>query len=250
MKKYLMIGTAMVMMAIAGCKNTDVSPASTVASFNFTYATINGSPLVIQFNNKPVIFSSLTTVNELNYGAANLFSPVSGNVTTAFIQSTDTTHTLFKGTFNLQNANTYSLFLTGTVNQPDTLFIHDQLPYYPATDSVGGIRFINLSTGSNPVSVDIKGNANGSEVQSLAYKGVTGFKTYAATHTISSYVFEFRDQASGNLLASYTTSGVNNSTGTNTTTNTFRFKNHTLALIGQPGGTGAAAQKVILINNY
>ena len=232
------------------CKTSVIPPTSTVAGFNFINATVGDNPLVVQFNNKPVIFSTGTSSNLLSYGTANLFSPVSGSMSVAFIQSTDTLHNLFRGTFNLQNANAYSFFLTGTVSQPDTLLIHDQLPYYPAADSVGGIRFLNLSPGSNPISVDIKGQTNGSEVQSLSYKGITTFKTYVATHTISSYVFEFRDQGSGNLLATYTVSGVNNATGTNTSTNTFRFKNHTLALIGQPGGTGTAAQKLLLINNY
>lgn len=238
------------MIAIAGCKKSAVPPASTVASFNLVNATVGDNPLAIRFNNKLVIFSTLTTSNLLSYGTANLFSPVSGSNTIAFIQSTDTTHTLFTGTFNLQNANAYSFFLTGTVSQPDTMLVRDNLPYYQSTDSVGGVRFVNLSTGSNPVSVDIKGSANGSEVQSLAYKGITTFKTYAANHTVSSYIFEFRDAASGTLIASTTISGVNNSTGTNTTANSFRFKNHTLALIGQPGGTGTAAQKLLLINNY
>ena len=244
---------AFLLLSISGltaCKKASVPPTSATAAFNFVNAMIGVSPLVVQFNNRPVIFSTLATSNKLNYGAANLFSPLNGNVTIAFIQSTDTTHTLFKGTFELQNYNAYSFFLTGNVNQPDTMLVHDQLPYYAPSDSVGGVRFVNLSTGSNPVSVDIKGQPNGSEVQSLSYKAITGFKAYPATSKVSSYIFEFRDTASGSLLTSYTFSGVNNSTGTNTTTNTFRFKNLTLALIGQPGGTGTAAQRILLINNY
>lgn len=235
---------------ILGCKKTDVPPASQVAGFNFVNATVGANPVYVQFNNVPVIFSALVTGNKLNYGTANLFSPVGGNVAVSCIQTTDTTHTLFNGTLNLQKYNTYSFFLAGTVNQPDTLLVHDNLPYYPPTDSVGAVRFVNLSAGSNPISVDIQGQPNGSEVTSLAYKGITAFKTYTANHTISSYTFEFRDKALGTLITSYTITGVNNATGKNTATNTFLFKNHTLALIGQPGGTGSAAQKILLINNY
>jgi len=251
MKSILKIFLTISLMAgWCACKKTTLPPASNVAGFNFINATVGVNPLFVQFNNKSVIFSTLTTANKLSYGSTNLFSPLSGNVIISFIQTTDTTHTLFQGNFNLQKFNTYSFFLTGNVNQPDTLLLRDQLPYYSPTDSVGGIRFINLSTGSNPISINMKGQTNGSEVSSLSYKQATIFKNYPSTSTISSYTFEFRDQATGALLASYSFTGVNNSTGTNTAINTFRFKNHTLALIGQPGGTGTSAQKALMINNY
>jgi len=41
---------------------------------------------------------------------------------------------------------------------------------HASTDSVAGIRFVNLSPVTSPVSVDIKGLSNGSEVTSLPYK--------------------------------------------------------------------------------
>jgi len=241
---------ATLLCVLAACKKSDVPSASTVASLNLLNATVGASPIIVQFNNKSVFFSTITSSNELSYGSSVILSPVGGNIPTALTQSTDTVHTVFKGNLNLQNFNIYSFFLAGNTAQPDTMLVHDQLTYYAPTDSVGGVRFVNLSTGSSPVSVDIQGQPNGSEVQNLPYKNITAFNTYSATHANSSYVFEFRNASSGTLIASYTISGVNNSTGVNTSSNTFRFKNHTLALIGQPGGTGAAAQKIILMNNY
>ncbi len=156
---------------------------------------------------------------------------------------------MFNQTLDLASNNVYSLFITGKdTTAADYLLVNDQPTAH--RDSTCGIRFINLSTGSNPVSVDIQGQSNGSEVSSLAYKSYTSFRSYATTSGISSYTFEYRDAVSGSLLATYKLTGVNNYTGTNTTVNTVRFKNMTIALIGQPGGAGANAQKTILINNY
>jgi hypothetical protein len=147
----------------------------------------------------------------------------------------------------LQSGRIYSLYLTGTVAQPDTVFMQEQLAAHSMADSVAGVRFVNLSPGSNPVSVDIKGQANGSEVVSLAYKARTVFKTYKADHAVTSYIFEFRDASSGTLLTTYTLNGVNNASSASlTTTNTLRFRNMTIALIG--GRT--TAQSVLLIPNY
>ena len=229
---------------LSACKKTAVPPASIVASLSFVNATVGSSPVVVRIGNPNTIYSTLASTNKLSYGTSNVFSPVSGNTSIALVQSTDTLNTLFIGTLNLQNANVYSLYLTGTIAQPDTVFIHENLPVIAKTDSIAGIRFVNLSTASGPVSVDIKGQANGSEVQSLAYKSYTAFKRYVADHTVASYVFEFRNVSTGTLLATYTLSGVN--TNSTTVANTVRFHNQTIALIG--GGT--AATSAIYVANY
>jgi len=91
------------------------------------------------------------------------------------------------------------------------------------------------------------GQAYGGVVADLAYKGITGFISFPATSAISSYVFEFRDALSGNLLASYTLSGVN--TNSPTVANTVLFRNLTIGLIGQPAG-GTVAQTCIRVNSF
>ncbi|HEX3386898.1 MAG TPA: hypothetical protein VHS53_16975, partial [Mucilaginibacter sp.] len=47
------------------------------------------------------------------------------------------------------------------------------------------------------------GNANGSEVSGLPYRGISNFKNYPATINVGQYNFEFRDAATGNLLATW-----------------------------------------------
>ena len=114
------------------------------------------------------------------------------------------------------------MFLTGTSPSAiDNVLIQENYTRTYA-DSVFGVRFINLAPGSNPISVDIQGNANGTEAASLAYKAYSGFNKHPATAAIISYTFEFRDAASGKLLASYTL-------------NTPYFHNSTLCFSGSAG---------------
>lgn len=132
--------------------------------------------------------------------------------------------------FDLPAGTIHSLFLTGTNTAPDTLLTTDNPPYHPASDSSVGIRFVNLSPGSAPVSVDIQGLPNGSEVAGLPYKGITAFKNYPATN----YVFEFRSRSGGILIATYAISGAS-----------IVYRNVTIVLGGASG-----AQGTFLINNY
>lgn len=231
-------------ITIMSCTKNQVPPASTVSALSFVNATVGVSPLVVKIGNPSITYSTLISSNKIGYGVSNLFSPLSGSNSYVFVQSSDTTHTLLSLNLNLQNRNVYSLYLAGTVSQPDTVFIHEQLPVYAAADSVAGIRFINLSQNGGPVSVDIQGQPNGSEAASLAYKGRTGFKSYTANFTVASYTFEYRDVATGNLLATYMLSGVNKNDPL--IPNTVRFHNMTIALIG--GGT--APLSTVLISNY
>ncbi|QEH43280.1 DUF4397 domain-containing protein [Chitinophaga sp. XS-30] len=125
-----------------------------------------------------------------------------------------------------------SLFIAGTLNKPDTLLVKDQPIYFPPADSSMGLRFVNLAQGSLPVSVNIKGQANGTEVNNLPFKGITAFKGYAANAATGSYVFEFRNSGTGDLLTSFTISNVNNP-GT-ASPNLWRYRNFTLVLCGAP----------------
>lgn len=140
-----------------------------------------------------------------------------------------------------------SLFIAGTLKQPDTLLVKDQPVYFPPADSSMGLRFVNLAQDSLPVSVNIKGQANGTEVNRLPFKGITEFKRYAANAATGSYVFEFRNSGTGELLASFTISNVNNP-GT-ASANLWRYRNFTLVLCGVPGSPQAPLS-VFIVKNH
>jgi len=130
----------------------------------------------------------------------------------------------YQGTLKVADLDNYSLFLGGaSQTQVDAVLIKES--YHNYDDSVCGVRFINLSPNSNPISVNLAGSANGSEVASLAYKSYSDFKQYPATQANASYVFEIRDVTTGNAITTYTYY-------------TQYFHNVTIILGGLVGGAG------------
>jgi hypothetical protein len=186
---------------------------------------------------------------KLTYGswaAINQVGAYSGTQQLGIYQYPDTTRKstpLYNLVLDLPIGSIHTLFLTGTLTAPDTMFTTDVLPYHPFSDSSLGIRFVNLSAGSSPISVNIKNNAYGSEVSSLSYKGITGFKNYPAPYNVTDYNFEFRDAASGTLLGNLDVTGINTLTA-----NVRRFRNFTIAYMGSP--TDPTTRKVSLIETY
>lgn len=256
--------------SIMSCKK-DTLPASTdLAALNIVNALPASLPLIpvtgttfpVRFLYNPGVpesgsYQNLRSIGSVSYGSNALLSVKAGIDTVYLAQKNSDTLSNNKGTLskymfnsvlNLSGNTAYSLFITGSdTTSPDFLFVQDNLPYHSSSDSTVGIRFANLSANSAPVSLNIQGQPYGGEVSSLAYKGITGFKNYAATFGTGSYVFEFRDAGTGSLLTTYTLNGVN--TSSTTIVNNVRFKDLTIALIGQPSG-GTAPQRAILINNY
>jgi len=222
-----------IQLSLFSCnKNGNIVKPGAISAFTIVNATVNSQPVVPDFSNSPVNYYS--DAQNISFGSFFEYSIPSGNVPFNISQVTDTTHKIFSGSFNLKPATIYSLFLAGQLTTAsstvDTLFTIDHPPYHSVTDSVAGVRFINLSPGSNPVSVDIQGNAIGSEVESLAYKKITAFKAYMDTSEVPAsgqYVFEFRDAASGTLLTTFTYSNME------------RFDNVTIVFYGLPSNQSA-----------
>jgi hypothetical protein len=240
---YFIAGSLMISSFIS-CKKNNVDLPSGGSSLTIVNALVGSSSLVPNFNdNAPLLYYS--TAQQISYASAYEFGNYSGNIQLALSDITDTTHTVFKQMVSLPKNTISSLYITGTLAAPEGFQTTDHPPYHAPSDSTVGIRFVNLSPGSSPVSVNLQGGASGAEVTSLAYKNVTAFKNYAATYKIASYVFEFRDVATGILLASYTLNGVNYGDNGDQNQNNVRWKNITIALNGVPGSQGT-----FQINNY
>ena len=150
-------------------------------------------------------------------------------------------HSLLKLQFTLPAGTIGSLFIAGTVDDPDTLFVKDVPPDIPLADSSMGIRFVNLSGAKTAVRVNLQGQPDGSEADNLPYKGVTNFRKYPANASAQSYVFEFRDP-DGALLA---TSSIINP-GTAGPPNPWRYNNFTVVFSEAPGSSPAA----FIVNNH
>jgi hypothetical protein len=233
--------------AIASCKK-ELPPVSSTSSLTIVNAATTDPSLAVTFTSTPQPFYLYS--NPIAYGSYAEFGNPAGPTPLIIVSSSDTTQPIFQETIDLKAGGAYSLYLAGNgqSKQADALLLPDTIPFH--ADSAFGVRFINLSQGSNPVSVNIRGNPDGSEVNSLSYKNITSFISYPATSKISSYTFEIRDAASGNFIANYTMNGVNNGAGSNNSTNAWRYRNFTIVLNGLPGGTGSDAQGTFLVKNY
>lgn len=232
-----------ILSAAISCSKKIDKPAGT-ASLTIINAVVGSGALISDFNSAYTPGFNYIQANSIQYNTFvplnNQLNAYSGMQRVALYRSPDTLSTskpFFDLLINLPIGSISSLFLTGTVDAPDTLLITDTPPYHPGFDSISGIRFVNLSPGSAPISINIEGQANGSEINSLPYKGITEFKNYITTASTLNYTFEFRDMATGTLLATYTLVAA-------------PYKNHTVAFLGIPNGTGDKAQTVLRIDNY
>ena len=75
----------------------------------------------------------------------------------------------------------FSLLLCGDTLAPDAVIIKENIPY--RTDSTAGIRFINLSPNSTPLSITLSTSDTVNEVTALAYKKYTEYLSYPGLST-------------------------------------------------------------------
>ena len=234
--KLFLIATLVTALA---CSKQQDFPGT--ASLTLVNAVPNSTPsLVTNFSGTdPINYSGAL---KLEYSKSALNLSYTGEQQLAIYKYPDTlAHStpLYNLALDLAPGTIYTLFLTGTLSSPDTMFTIDTPPFHPLVDSTLGIRFVNLSVGGAPVSVNLVGRANGSEVSGLSYKNITGFAKYPATAAVSKYTFEFRNTATGVLISSFDVVDINL-----LLYNKRRYRNFTLALIGLPGD-----QKVMMIES-
>lgn len=150
--------------------------------------------------------------------------------------------------FDVRATDMLSLFYVGDKAHPDTMLIREEFPTHVYGDSTFSVRFLNLSPGSNPVRVEVDGEAQ-PLVSNLAYKTRSGWNTFSARLDAGTYVIRFRDQANGNEIASYT---ISDAAGVGDfTPNVWRKNNVTIALIGSPAvSSGMYAPACFLIRHY
>lgn len=212
-----------------------------LASVNVVHAAVDVTTVKVNNFGKTISWANLTgTDGSINYTGTTvnkIYSVYQPYLQYPFevVSSPDTLRKVFKDGLDLVSKGTYSLYLTGRSPNFESVIVKEDIPY--RTDSVAGVRFINLSPNSDPISVNITGNANGSEVASLAYKASTDFKAYPAKFVNLSYAFQVRNASTGALLASYTLA-------------TPRMLNVTLAFRGLVGTTGTTAPVITRVNNY
>ncbi|SEM62078.1 hypothetical protein SAMN05192574_101207 [Mucilaginibacter gossypiicola] len=226
--------------SMLSCKKNSL-PAISSSSLTIVNALSGGYGLIPNFDSEKTLIYYKNAAVITNNGFLE-FSGHLGNIPLSLAPQTDTLHTLYKNNILMEANSIHTLFVTGTIDNTDSYFTTDKVPAFAAADSLIGVRFVNISMGSKPVSINIKGQSN-ALVNGLAYKSASDFLPYAAKKTVPatvSYVFEIRDASTAALITTYTLSSL----GTKIS------KSVTIALKGIPGGTGVNAQMALLVNNY
>jgi hypothetical protein len=206
-KALLLTGTISCLFA---CKQNNLTPDAGAGAINVTNAVIGGVTIDMYTGSGHNLTTNGNSISSDGYAFLALpggqvqvnfgIPPAPATANSVATPATD----YYSSTFTISAATNYSLFLTGaSPSAIDHILIPEHYTRNYA-DSVCGVRFIHLATGTTPISVDIAGNANGSEVASLAYEAYSGFNQHPANNANQGYNFEFRDQATGTLLTTYT----------------------------------------------
>lgn len=247
---FNLLSIALFLLTISSCKKDTLKLGTGTAALTIVNCVADNSQLLTNFNGADL--SGVKFYGQLNFvdpGAYLFTTNYSGQQKLGLYRTADTilnSKPLFNLTLNMPLNTMHTLFLMGTPQAPDALFTTNLLPYHLPADSTMGIRFVNISQGDNPVSVNLIGQTNGSAVTNLPYRGITEFKNYTARSTIDSYTFEFRDQVTGELLGSYTFDGINMIGSIINGPNKWLNNNFTVTLFGTPGNK----QALMVMENF
>jgi len=227
--KYLL--TVMAVAVITSCKK-DLGHKPNVAAFNIINAALSQPQVAVNFS--PTNLPYGQEMSFVSYQSSLEFSLPSGNIPVNIVSSSDTTAVLLVTNFKLALGGIYSLYLAGNSAKPDTIFMKDNIPYYP-TDSLSGARFINLCSDSQQLSISLQGGS-GNEFSNLSYKKITTFKPFSAIGNITNnggYNFNITD-VSGNVLTTFNWDPI-------------VYKNYTLVISGL---VADGSISVFAVNNF
>lgn len=247
------------MALLNACKKTNDIPG--MASLIIFNGVVGSDTLVTNFSGTAPI-TWYKQANQLYYGFPgdafpfidrnnNRFNWYSGQQRVAFFEYPDTlahSKPVVDLVLDLPVGTINSLFLTGSMDAPDTFFTRDQVPGHSIADSTAGIRVVNLVKGI-AVSMNIQGLAPGSEVATLGYKKASPFSNYDIKKQTDVYVFEIRDALTGDLIAAETIDPQDTDIGFGLSNN-YRFRNFSIIIYGALNNTGTGAISSTIMSNY
>jgi len=235
---YKIVVLLLISNLVLSCEDDNRFP-NLATSLKVFHAAVDAPAVHVDYFNTDIAFA---TNPILAFGSSTrLTLPPEEQREILFISAEDTLSQLLSTTVSLPRGEIGTLFLAGQGENIEGLFLEDNIPVL--TDSLVGVRFINLSPDSGPISVNLTGEA-GNLSSGLNFKDASGYQELTATSDIASYSFEFKD-LDGNVIA---TSSVA----------LFPFfqqplvrRNLTLALIGlADDGSGGSSLAISRINNY
>ncbi|PWV55497.1 DUF4397 domain-containing protein [Chitinophaga sp. S165] len=209
MNTKIFFGLISVALFFISCNKTEADITGASASINLVNAVAaeENNDLNMNFTGGSIIYA---TTKRLSYWASDGTSsnglltfgiPSNRTIPLTVTLAEDTTKPIFNQTISCNPGDIYSLFIGGKPTSASYVLQKDTLR--AITDSLTGVRFINMSEDFQNISINISGNPMGSEVAQLNYKQITGFKLYPATSTNFSYTFEIRDAITGDFITSF-----------------------------------------------
>jgi len=221
--KLFIVCIAWCAMILASCKKQEVT-LTPLASLLVTNAVSGGGNLVLGTNATPVYNKSSQAYGMLIGNKEIKLVDTAGGINEVYYNEAK----------EFANGGVYSLFLTGTPASVESIFIKEEnIPSHTA--DVFGARVINLVKDGVPISVNVKGNVNGSFVSSLAYKAISSFKDVSSLASEGTKNFEFRNALTGDLVTTFDVRDYDLP----------RFRNITLVFAGAVG-----SETVLRVNNF
>ena len=118
------------------------------------------------------------------------------------VKAADKTQTIASLNVNVTTGGIYTLFLAGQSTSPDTVLAKETIPGF--VDSSCGVRFINLSYNSRPITVSLNTTPTTQDFTSISYKNYSSFKIYSANAAKETCTFQVRNAATSTLHGTYT----------------------------------------------
>jgi hypothetical protein len=220
------------LLSFTGCKKSQIGPVEATANINLINAIASpNSEVKVNFTGKEGHFGGIpqisfyNTVGLYSNGVSSYAVLADNEISLKVVRWPDSTAIVFSQAVKLKTGSSHSLFMMGTNENISGMLVEDNIPV--RTKGTSGIRFINLSPDSAPISINLEGQPLGSIEASLPYKSLSEFKTFNVKPEDQYFVFEIHDAESGDLLTSYFYD------------NLARMKNETMIIRGlRNGGDG------------
>ena len=229
-------------IGLAACED-DTPETFTATSLKVVHGVVNGPDVHINTSGSNISFSLNPSIG---YRESETFTlPANQDRDIVVTSAEDTTQQILITSVNQDVAGIGTLLISGQGENVEATFLQDDIIRFTAkSDSLTGVRFINLSPDSDLVMVRIQGEAS-AIANNIAYRSASGYIELPSTRDVGTYIFEFTD-SEGNVLA---TSGVLDLLPDRGIFALFR--NQSFILMGLSNdGEGGNSLSVVQLNNY
>lgn len=202
---------ALCSVLLFSCQKDEPVGTIDIAKVNVIHGVVGAGGVKASLFSKEMGWSSIPDNQAIGYGKGKLYVVSNGQVIqlkAAPVQ--DTARVWYNRKVNLKAGTMYTLYLSGTPGDVDTLFhaetsrprpiLRDPGRPVPAADSVVNIRFVNLSASGPAVDIHIMGQTT-KEASGLGYQKFTDFKAYMAKDYSDGLTLEIRNALTKEVIA-------------------------------------------------